>query len=407
MKKLSLLFVALIVFADIHAQFIPKTFGEGLNFTAPDSSFSLKFGVRFQNLYQADWNLPNDNFNPEDYAGNFRIRRARLKFNGHAFSPDFTYKVELALTNNDLSSSGTGSQFSNVGSLVLDAYADWNFYENLSIRFGQFKLPGNVERVISSGDLQLVDRSLLNSRFNIDRDLGFMLHNTTDFGANIYSKQYLVVSQGEGRNITVGDLGGYSYTARLEFLPLGLFYKDKDDYVGSALYYYSEPKFMIGGVYERNNKAARTQGQLGNFIQDATGKYFGKNLNTYFVDAVFKYKMFSFMGEYVNKYTSDNNPVVYDAQNNKIATYMTGEAVNLQAGILLNKKVSAATGKTELVGRYTSVDYQNGNDEVQYTIGLNRFLVDHKLKVQSDLTYRQIENRDDELMFRFQLDVHF
>jgi phosphate-selective porin OprO and OprP len=33
---------------------------------------------------------------------------------------------------------------------VLDAVAKWNFAENFSLWFGQAKLPGNRERVISS-----------------------------------------------------------------------------------------------------------------------------------------------------------------------------------------------------------------------------------------------------------------
>ena len=38
----------------------------------------------------------------------------------------------------------------------------WNFYKNFELWFGQAKLPGNRERVVSSGNLQLVDRSILN-----------------------------------------------------------------------------------------------------------------------------------------------------------------------------------------------------------------------------------------------------
>ena len=53
----------------------------------------------------------------------------------------------------------------------------WNFHENFELWVGQTKLPGNRERVISSANLQQVDRSLLNSRFNIDRDFGFQLRH--------------------------------------------------------------------------------------------------------------------------------------------------------------------------------------------------------------------------------------
>jgi hypothetical protein len=40
---------------------------------------------------------------------------------------------------------------------------------------GQTKLPGNNQRVVSSGSLEFTDRTINNSRFNIDRDFVFRL----------------------------------------------------------------------------------------------------------------------------------------------------------------------------------------------------------------------------------------
>ena len=97
----------------------------------------------------------------------------------------------------------------------------WNFAENWELWAGQTKLPGNVERVVSSANLQLIDRSLLNSRFNIDRDLGVQLRHKSNLGGDFLMREKLAVSQGEGRNVTEGNEGGLQYTARLEFLPFG------------------------------------------------------------------------------------------------------------------------------------------------------------------------------------------
>jgi hypothetical protein len=44
--------------------------------------------------------------------------------------------------------------------------------KNWTIGFGQTKLPGNNQRVVSSGSLEFTDRTINNSRFNIDRDFG-------------------------------------------------------------------------------------------------------------------------------------------------------------------------------------------------------------------------------------------
>jgi hypothetical protein len=49
------------------------------------------------------------------------------------------------------------------------------FYKPTGHWFGQTKLPGNNQRVVSSGSLEFTDRTINNSRFNIDRDFGLFL----------------------------------------------------------------------------------------------------------------------------------------------------------------------------------------------------------------------------------------
>jgi phosphate-selective porin OprO and OprP len=408
MKK-QLFSIGLMLFfaSATNAQVSMPSFGKGLNFYAQDSTFHIRFGFRFQNLYEASWDVNNDKLNGiNNFEDEIMIRRARLKFDGFAFSPKLSYKVELGLSNRDISGGGSDF-FSGSDNIILDAYADWNFYKNLTIRFGQSKLPGNIECVISSANLQLVDRSLLNSRFNIDRDMGIQLMNETKLNKKFVLKQTVAISQGEGRDVTAGSFGGHDYTFRVDMLPFGEFYKGKDDYVGSALHYYKKPKLMVGVTYDINQNAVRTNGNLGSFIEDASGKVYGKTLHTLFVDAAFKYKKFSFMGEYAHKKTADNQPIVYDASNKKVGTYVTGSAVNLQAGMILNGKHSLMTGQMELVGRYTAVNLDQGTDENQYTIGFNRFISGHQLKIQVDATYRDIIGKNDGIMFRTQMDVHF
>ncbi|MCC6185759.1 MAG: porin [Chitinophagaceae bacterium] len=408
MKKYLLSIASIALLSNISsAQVSMPGFGKGLNFEGKDSSFSIRFGFRFQNLYEATWDLNNDKLSGiNNFEDEIMIRRMRLKFDGYAFSPKLSYKLELGLSNRDISGGGSDF-FSGSDNIMLDAYADWNFYKHMTIRFGQAKLPGNIERVISSANLQLVDRSLLNSRFNIDRDMGIQLMNQTKVGKQFILKQTLAISQGEGRDVTAGSFGGHDFTFRVDALPFGEFYKGKDDYVGSALHYYKKPKLMVGVTYDINQNAARTNGQLGNFIEDAAGNVYGKTLQTLFVDAAFKYQKFSFMGEYAHKRTTDNNPIVYDVANKKVGTFVTGSAINLQAGYLLNGKHSIRTGQMEVVGRYTTVDLQTGTDENQYTIGFNRFISGHQLKIQVDATYRDIIGKNDGIIFRTQLDVHF
>ena len=72
-------------------------FGKGMiNFIAKDSSYSVKFAPRIQTRYQSQWDYNEGYYDDPEY--NFLVRRARLKFDGLAFSPKLIYKIELGLS---------------------------------------------------------------------------------------------------------------------------------------------------------------------------------------------------------------------------------------------------------------------------------------------------------------------
>ena len=221
MKLKSLLItLSMVIFMSVNAQETnaPK-FGKGLfNLVGKDSTFTMKVGLRFQTLATFGWDAEDGLSNP---YSNMLIRRSRLKFDGWAFSPKLKYKLELGLSNRDQSGSSYFTHDS--PRQILDAVLKWNFTGNWVLWMGQTKLPGNRERVISSGDLQMVDRSLLNSRFTIDRDIGVQLRHKFKLSDNFLVKQIYAISQGEGRNVTRGNQGGHQYTARIELFPFGDF----------------------------------------------------------------------------------------------------------------------------------------------------------------------------------------
>ena len=213
MRAIKLILITLFVTtSSLYGQEVTASkFGKGLlNIQAKDSTFSMNISARMQFLTSSSWSESDDSFgSPES---NFLVRRARLKFKGFAYSPKLTYKLELGLSNRDIS--GANQFTSNAPRYILDAYVRWNFYKNFTLQAGQGKLPGNIERVISSGDLAMVDRSILNSKFNIDRDLGIQLRHHFKLSENFIVKEIFAISQGEGRNITAGNLGGHQYTGR-------------------------------------------------------------------------------------------------------------------------------------------------------------------------------------------------
>ncbi|MDA9775829.1 OprO/OprP family phosphate-selective porin [Flavobacteriales bacterium] len=397
LKKLSRGFIICslcAVYTSSQAQITTNTFGKGIDFMGKDSSFFMNAGMRFQQLYTNDWDVVNDDFgNITNHTSNFLLRRARLKFKGYAFNPKFQYKIEMALTNRDMSG-GDSPEYSNASRLMLDAVVKWNFAGNFWLWAGQTKLPGNRERVISSANMQMVDRSRLNSRFNIDRDMGIQLRHKKTFGKQFIVEHKFALSQGEGRNLTSGNIGGYNYTYRLEILPFGKF----KDYSAVDLKREKKPKLGFGIAYDINERAGRNRGQNGSFINVDPSRL--KNLNTLFADFMFKYKGLSIMGEYALREVSGGDNQVFDITNTLVSTYYTGQAVNLQAGLLLKNNWEPSV-------RFTYMSPTSSNKENEYTIGLSRYVVGHKLKFQADLSYRDVLNSDDKLFYRMQVDLHF
>jgi len=374
----------------------PK-FGKGLfNLIGKDSSFSMNISARMQMLSTSNWDVNNGLSNP---SSSLLVRRARLKFSGFAYSPKLTYKLELGLSNRDI---GKASSFTNEApKYILDAVVKWNFSGNFVLWFGQTKLPGNRERVISSGDLQQVDRSLLNSRFNIDRDMGFQLRHHFNLTDKFIVKEMFSMSQGEGRNITTGNLGGHQYTTRVELLPFGKF-ASKGDYRGSDLKLEPAPKLALGFTYDFNNDAVKNRSNQGSYMTTDTG-FYSTNISTVFVDAMYKHKGFSVMAEYAYRDAED----AFAKNSDGTLTgdeVQVGNALNLQTGYLLSETL-------EISGRYTNIDWDQNitgkGNETQYTLGLSKYILGHKLKVQTDLSYLNLTGGTNELLYRLQVDIHF
>jgi phosphate-selective porin OprO/OprP len=410
MMKISILhkvvtLICICAFLSINAQEsnAPK-FGKGLfNLVGKDSTFTMKVGLRFQTLATSQWDADNGLSNPES---SMLIRRSRLKFDGWAFSPKLKYKVELGLSNRD--QSGASYFTHDAPRYILDAVLKWNFSGNFVLWVGQTKLPGNRERVISSANLQQVDRSLLNSRFNIDRDIGIQLRHKFNLTNTFLVKEIFSIAQGEGRNITRGNVGGHQYTTRVELFPFGDF-TSKGDYKGSDLKFEQAPKLSIGVAYDFNNNASKTRSNQGSYMfingtsASSSAEFYQTNISTVFIDAMYKHKGFSLMAEYANRTAEDALAKNSDGTLTGDEVQV-GNGLNIQTGYLLSKTV-------EVSGRYTNISLDKNitgkGAENQYTLGLSKYIAGHKLKVQTDISYTDIGFKTNQLLYRLQVDIHF
>ena len=400
MKQLisSFLFIPFCLL--LQAQEISDTkFGNGMiNFIAKDSSFSVKFAPRIQSRYQSEWSYNGEDYDPADV--NFSVRRARLKFGGFAFSPKLKYKIELGLSNRDISGANVYNR--NTPRYILDAVVMWNFYENFELWAGQTKLPGNIERVVSSANLQLIDRSLLNSKFNIDRDMGIQLRHKLTLGGNWIIKEKFSISQGEGRNITEGNIGGLQYTSRLELLPFGEF-SSKGDYFQGDLKREKSIKAMFGFTYDINENAVKSRSNMGSYLIQSSGGLFETDITTIFLDGVIKYNGFALTGEYANRDADQIEALEEDGKTKTGAVVGAGSASNIQGSYLFKNNF-------EITARYTNINFKKItrlSDLKQITFGVSKYIVGHSLKIQADISLLNASGIKDNVLFRTGFDLHF
>ena len=355
--------------------------GKGYGLVTADSSFSLNFQFRMQNR-AAFVSESNDDLKAESFE--FRVRRLRLKFEGFVYDPRLTYYIQLSFSRGDMDWRGPeNSTVNNSPNVVRDAVIYYNATPSLRLGFGQTKLPGNRQRVVSSGDQQFVDRSIVNATFNIDRDFGFFAQLTRPYfilkGA---------ITSGEGRN-SLNSNSGLAYTGRVEVLPFGRF-TDNNDYIEGDLEREKTPKLSIGATYSFNDRAMRQAGQLGNDI------YSNPAINNVEFDVLLKYSGFAFYNEFMRR--DSPHPVTVNEQDPSRARFIyNGIGFLSQMSYLFKNNV-------EIAGRYSQItpssdiyrntgfeelvaDAEYGNRVQQIEGGVTKYLNGHRLKIQGNLIY--------------------
>lgn len=388
------------------------------NSTIKKEKYKLKTTYRFQNLMVLDYDVPGNmeqnGFQPDDIGANLSVRRARIKLEGVPVD-NFKYKMEIGLSNRDHGS--IVPQTNKTARMILDAYVTYTLpkAKNFSIKVGQMKLAGNRERVISSQRLQFVDRSLVNSKYNIDRDIAIEAGYKKTFRGGAHLKTSFSLAQGEGRNITSGNEGGYEYTGRVEFLPFGKFHEitkvdgkrvlvaSKGDYISSDFVGEKCPKLSIGVTYDQNNNAVRQNGNTKGYMDGF------RTLSTVFVDMMFKYNGLSVMSEYANKWAPEGSVIARDSLGAPTAFFYTGSGISVQAGYIVKRNGNdLGRGLSEISARYTHItpSSENNIDNItMYTLGFSRYVDKHNIKVQTDLSWTKTGNNEPSLMYRLQMEM--
>jgi len=366
-------------------------FGKGLALTSSDSIFQLNIRFRMQNLasYHHEIDDKKDRISAE-------TRRTRLRFDGFVGNPNFLYTIQLSFAAKDVG--GQIKEGENM-QLIRDAVVSYSSNKHWIFSFGQTKLPGNRQRINSSGALQFSDRSINNAKFSIDRDFGFQAYNLNEFDQRFSYNFKTAISTGEGRNNTENSDTGLAYTGKIELFPLGRFTKNGSFFEGDLMRE-KRPKLMISGSYSYNDRASKTRGQTGDKLFEK------RDMSSLFLDAMIKYKGWAFMSAYMNRIAS--NPITTNPQDNSdIAFVYVGEGMDYQLSYLFENDFEVLTRYS-----YQKIHKNIKNltpDQNQYSIGINKYLWEHAFKIQAEFTFDEFNYADksskNQWYLRFQVEI--
>lgn len=323
------------------------------------SYFALRFRVQ-------QWAFFSSIDGREGIAGSqMAIRRARLRFESVMWDPRFKVNVQLSFSRGDLDFEN--SQIPNV---LRDATVSWQATPNFSLMGGQTKLPGNRQRVISSGDQQFPDRSIVNGVFTIDRDMGVWATYTRGLRTRPLILRASVTS-GEGRAVATGN-AGLAYTGRVEAHPLGAFTGGGDNFEGD-LAREKTPKLAVGVTYSHNEQGQRAGGQLGRYL------YEPRDMQVALADVLVKYNGFAFSSEFARRQA--RNPVTTNGVDTR--AIFTGTGVTSQASYLLPSMFEIGVRRSFVdPHRDVRAEFER---QLQQSVVVTRYLHGHRVKLQGEL----------------------
>ena len=364
--------------------------GKGIGITSPDSLYQLNIRFRMQNRVTY---IENDG---ESGGYDAQIRRLRLRFDGYVGNPKLLYAIQLSFAPGDVGEIRDGENIN----IIRDAVLMYRPNNHWNISFGQTKLPGNRQRVNSSGGLQLTDRSINNSKFTIDRDFGFQVHNINEYKDKFSYNFKGAISTGEGRNSTEKPDDGVAVTGKIEILPLGAFTRDGTNFEGDIIRE-KKPKLMFSGAFQQNNHARRTQGQLGTDLFEI------RTMKSVLLDAMFKYNGFAAMSSYMSRTTSEN-AVTFDPDDNTKSNYAyVGNGYDYQLSYNTKSNYEFITRYSiQKVGREIRAFAPNSK---QVSFGLTRYIWEHTFKLQTEVTFDTLDYVDgstkNNWFLRFQVEI--
>lgn len=390
-KRLVLILLTLAFSRTLLAQESPKVsigyVKDGLKFNTSDGNFSTVIGLRFQlRFYTPFDNDPTSVAEYEDPSQpSFVIRRARFKIGGNYRSLRYKFEYDV------------------IASRIYDLYFSYENNKKVQLRIGQYKALYNRERVISSGRGLLIERSITNNPFTVDRQIGMTVSGNLDGNSIANFSYYASVHTGMGSMATYNDDDKFMYIGRVQWNFLGQdidIYDDGGDLKGNK-----NPIASIGFAALTNTSSFNRfdSGQGGVLLDGYTTSLPGEyRINQYLQDFVFKFKGISILQEYHYKIVDD----LAQGSRREMASIFA------QAGIFPGYFAQALPEKLQLVFRYAHLKPHLNVPQFQneHTLGLNWYFNGFNNRLQADFSVIDMALADGTVSasrFRLQWDVTF
>lgn len=313
--------------------------------------FSTQGGNRFVISGMVQTSMESRRFEEVDETYNrFRIRRARVRFDGSVFHDKLRFRLGLDMVKGSETDDASGS-------LLNDAWVAYRPWGNkLVLSFGQRSTPtDNCELQMSSHTLQFGERSKVTSAFSTIREVGVFAESSFRVGSEALLRPAIAITDGSGPVSEGRRYGGLKYGARLNYLPMGAFRSMGGSREGDMAYELT-PKLSVGLAYSYTDGTSDRRGGRSNgdiLYMNDRNEIELPDYAKLAADVVFKYRGFSVLGEYVKTWGYVPSSITQRVRNDgttaktfevngeqNVEAYikdrmMLGEGFNIQAGYML------------------------------------------------------------------------
>ncbi len=352
--------------------FFKSHYDDGLVFETRKKNFR----VRYRTLLQYQFSATDGN----DTSGtdmSFFFRRIRLKFDGYAFRPWLTYKLQLSRDDVKIGQDGDGS-----GVEIKDAYIDIVYFDKIFPRIGQFKVPFNREQLNSGTALLLVERSIVNSEFSLGRKAGGALYGF--LGKYIAYGAAVFTAPGTDDTSDASSVDSETFAARVQLnfggtleygnqgFPTGGDYALVPDFTKVPVLVFGAAMFALPDLSVKEN-----EGDSGALIQRFIELGISKgNVVSATADASYKLPMYNieaaYIGRWIEPTQGGGGDTVYD------------QGIRIQTGLFLMSDL------IEMAGRWAFVSY----DTSPGVSGVQEPLRDNSLELTGGVNYYISQNNN-------------